>query len=254
MTTADYSALDDISVSMNAFYPRKNWSATPPGATDHAVAMNDEVSLSCRFFPAGQDSPTILFFYGNGETATDYNGIAPLYNQTGLNFFVSDYRGYGRSGGWPSFTAMLNDAHKVLEYAAGMLESEGYTGKLYVMGRSMGRHSAFELAANRGDRLSGVVIESGRPILGNFVYGLPPQQAQALEAAYMDKVCSITIPTLVIHGEQDELAPVQQAVLMHESFKSEDKRLLTIPGAGHNDLLYRGLNEYFAAIKEFTGA
>ncbi len=254
MTSVDYSALDDISISMNAFYPRKNWSATPPGAIDHAVPVNDEVSLSARFFPNSQESPTILFFYGNGETATDYNGIAPLYSQTGLNFFVSDYRGYGRSGGWPSFTAMLADSQCVLDYAAGMLKSEGYTGKLFVMGRSMGRHSAFELAANCGDRLAGVIIESGRPILGNFVYGLPSEQGKALEAAYMAKVSSISIPSLVIHGELDELAPVQQAVEMHHAFQSKDKRILTIPGAGHNDLLYRGLNEYFAAIGEFTGA
>ena len=117
----------------------------------------------------------------------------------------------------------------------------------------MGRHSAFELAAHCGDRLGGVIIESGRPILGNFVYGLPPQDAEALEEAYLAKVTSITIPSLVIHGEEDTLAPVQQAVEMHHAFQSADKRLLTIPGAGHNDLLYRGLNEYFAAIKEFTG-
>jgi pimeloyl-ACP methyl ester carboxylesterase len=250
----DYAALDDVSISMNAFYPRKNWSSTPPGASDHAVAVDDEISLSCRFFPVGDEAPTILFFYGNGETATDYNGIAPFYNQTGLNFFVSDYRGYGRSGGWPSFTGMLADSHLVLEYSTGMLESEGYSGRVYVMGRSMGRHSAFELAANCGDRLAGVIIESGRPILGNFVYGLPPEQGKDLEAAYLEKVSSITIPSLVIHGELDELAPVQQAIEMHHAFRSEDKRLLTVPGAGHNDLLHYGLNEYFAAIKEFTGA
>ena len=254
MATVDYSVLDDVSISMNAFYPRKNWSTTPPGARDHAVAVDDEISLSCRFFPVGDEAPTILFFYGNGETATDYNGIAPFYNQTGLNFFVADYRGYGRSGGWPSFTGMLTDSHVVLEYASGMLESAGYTGRIFVMGRSMGRHSAFELAANRGDRLAGVIIESGRPILGNFVYGLPTEQGQALEAAYLEKVSSITMPSLVIHGELDELAPVQQAVDMHHAFQSQDKQLLTVPGAGHNDLLYYGINEYFAAIKEFTGA
>ena len=142
---------------------------------------------------------------------------------------------------------------KVLDYACGMLETEGHTGRIFVMGRSMGRHSAFELAAHCGDRLGGVIIESGRPILGNFVYGLSPQDAAALEEAYLAKVTSITIPSLVIHGEEDTLAPVQQAVEMHHAFQSADKRLLTIPGAGHNDLLYRGLNEYFAAIKEFTG-
>ena len=254
MTAVDYSALDQPGISMNAFYPRPNWSPPPQGAIDHAVAVAEGVTLSCRFFPAGTDAPTILFFYGNGETATDYNGIAPFYNQAGVNFFVSDYRGYGRSGGIPSFTSMLADSRLVLGYVAGMLQAEGYTGRIFVMGRSMGRHSAFELAACCGESLAGVVIESGRPILGNFVYGLPPQDAEALEAAYLAKVSSITIPSLVIHGEQDTLAPVQQAIEMHQCFQSDEKRLLTIPGAGHNDLLYRGLNEYFAAIKEFTGS
>ena len=149
---------------------------------------------------------------------------------------------------------MLADSHKVLDFASRILAEDEFTGKLYVMGRSMGRHSAFELAASRGGELAGVIIESGRPILGNFVYTLPPQQGKALEQAYFAKVSSISIPSLVIHGELDELAPVEQAVEMHHAFQSSDKRLLTIPGAGHNDLLYRGLNEYFAAIREFTGA
>ena len=254
MASVDYSALDEIGISMNAFYPRKNWTPAPPGASDHAVSVEEEISLSCRFFPAADTAPNILFFYGNGETANDYNGIAPLYNQIGVNFFVADYRGYGRSTGWPSFTAMLKDSVKVLEYLERLLASEGYTGGVFVMGRSMGRHSAFELAARHGGRLRGVIIESGRPILGNFVYGLPPQDAKALEAAYFEKVSSISIPSLVIHGEEDTLAPVEQAVQMHQAFGSEQKRILTIPGAGHNDLLYRGLDEYFAAIKEFTGA
>ena len=253
MTTVDYSALDLPVISMNAFYPRPNWSPAPPGASDHAIEVAEGITLSGRFFPSGDAAPTVLFFYGNGETANDYNGIAPLYTQTGVNFFVSDYRGYGRSRGTPAFTAMLADSHKVLDFASAMLQAEGYTGALYVMGRSMGRHSAFELAANCGDRLAGVIIESGRPILGNFVQGMPADQAEALESAYLDKVSSITIPSLVIHGELDTLAPVEQAIEMHHAFQSESKRLLTIPGAGHNDLLYRGLNEYFAAIKQFTG-
>ena len=254
MTAVDYSVLDHIGISMNAFYPRKNWTPAPPGASDHSVVVDDDISLSCRFFPATDTASTILFFYGNGETANDYNDIAPLYNQIGVNFFVTDYRGYGRSGGWPSFTTMLADSVKTLDYLEGMLQSEGYTGGIFVMGRSMGRHSAFELAAHHGGRLGGVIIESGRPILGNFTYGLPPQDAKALEAAYLDKVSSIAIPSLVIHGEEDTLAPVEQAIQMHQCFQSDDKQLLTIPGAGHNDLLYQGLNEYFAAIKEFTGA
>ena len=252
MPAVDFAVLDQPAISMNSFYPRKGWTATPAGAEDLNIPVADGAMVSGRFFPAGTAQPTILFFYGNGETAPDYDNIAPLYNQIGVNFLVADYRGYGRSDGFPSFTAMLADSAKVLDYASSLLEERDYTGPMFVMGRSMGRHSAFELSANCGDRLQGVIIESGRPILGNFTYGLESTLAQAMEAEYRAKVASITIPALVIHGELDQLAPVEQAIAMYESFPSPNKRLLTIPGAGHNDLLYRGRREYFGAIKEFV--
>ena len=255
MTTTDYSALDQPEISMNAFYPRRNWTPTPSGARDFAIPVTADISLSCRFFPVAQGQPTILFFYGNGETAADYDNIAPVYNQVGVNFFVADYRGYGNSGGLPAFSSMLADAHKVRDELANILQAGEFTGDVYVMGRSMGRHAAFELAANSPDgALKGVIIESGRPILGNFCHGVDPATAETLEAGYRAKVASISLPTLVIHGEMDTLAPVAQAREMYESFASDRKRILTIPGAGHNDLLYRGINEYFTAIRDFVGA
>ena len=180
MTTTDYSALDRPEISMNSFYPRRNWTSTPSGAEDFAIPVAEGISLSCRFFPVAQGQPTILFFYGNGETAADYDNIAPIYNQVGVNFFVADYRGYGNSGGLPSFGTMLADAHKVRDEAASILEAGGYTGDRYVMGRSMGRHAAFELAANdSAGALKGVIIESGRPILGNFCHGVGPCDRRA---------------------------------------------------------------------------
>ena len=255
MTTTDYSALDRPEMSMNSFYPRRNWTATPDGAEDYAVPVSEGITLSCRFFPVGAAQPTILFFYGNGETAADYDNIAPIYNQVGVNFFVADYRGYGQS---------RRLAH-LQRHAVRRAPSPGrigqhpdrrrYTGEVFVMDRSMGRHAAFELAANdAAGTLKGIIVESGRPTLGNFCYGLLPEAAEQMETAYQDKVRSIQLPALVIHGEQDTLAPVEQAIAMYRGFPSEEKRLLTIPGAGHNDLLYRGINEYFSAIREFVGA
>lgn len=254
MTSPDYSVLDRPDISSGSFYPRRNWTPTPDGAEDHTVTVDDSVELSCRFFPAGQENPTILFFYGNGETAPDYDDIAPIYNQAGVNFFVADYRGYGGSGGSPTFGSMLDDAHKVLESLRKILDDGRFTGKLFVMGRSMGRHAAFEIAAGAKEPVKGLIIESGRPSLGQFTQGLPDSDAQALQAAYQAKVRSISIPVLVIHGELDTLAPVGDAVSMYQEFPSPDKRLLTVPGAGHNDLLHVGIQEYFNAIRDFVSA
>ena len=257
MPVVDYSPLDRPEISMNSFYPRKNWTPTPPGAEDHMVSVENGVSLSCRFFPAGPDtpvnqSPTILFFYGNGETAAGYDGIAPIYNQVGINFFVADYRGYGGSDGIPAFSTMLSDGRKVQESLWGLLEAGGYHGPRFVMGRSMGRHAAFELAANPPDGLKGLIIESGRPSLGNFTHGLEPEEGKRFRADYLEKVQSIEIPVLVIHGQMDDLAPLSDAVGMYQRFVSSDKQLLIIPGAGHNDLMHLGFTEYFATIHKFV--
>ena len=252
MTQADFSPLDRPDISQNSFYPRRNRTPTPSGAEDRQVEVEPGVSLSCRFFPCASDRPTILFFYGNGETAADYDNIAPIYNQIGLNFFVSDYRGYGQSGGSPAFCSMQSDAHQVLQYLQRILEAAGYLPDVFVMGRSMGRHPAFELASTESEGLSGLIVESGRPTLGQFVYGLDETTAEALEVAYREMVFSVTLPVLVIHGEVDTLAPLHQAVEMFHAFTSPAKRLLTIPRAGHNDLLFVGINEYFGAIHEFV--
>ncbi len=252
MSTNDFSHLDHPNVSMNSFYPRRNWIPVPAGAVAHMITVEDGVSLSCRFFPSGATNPTILFFYGNGETAVDYDEIAPFYLQIGVNFFIADYRGYGASGGSPSYSSMLSDAHKVLGEIRTILGDGGYSGPVYVMGRSMGRHPAFELGAKTPDMVKGMIIESGRPTLGQFLHGLEPSLATRLEATHREKVRSIQLPILVIHGEKDSLAPVQQAVDMYHDFVSPNKRLLTIPGAGHNDLLNLGLKEYFEAIRGFV--
>ena len=251
MAEVDYSPLDTPSISMNSFYPRQGWTPPAEGVQDYTINVGDDIGLSCRFFPAATSAPTILFFYGNGETAIDYNSIAPLYNQIGVNFFVADYRGYGKSGGSPSFTTMLSDANTVLEAMHIVLGASGYNGPIFVMGRSMGRHSAFELAAKEEPRINGVIIESGRPSLGQFTGGLDPQLASNLENAYQAKAASIAIPVLVIHGEVDALAPLEHAENMFRDFASSEKKMVMIRGAGHNDLLFKGIDEYFTAIRDF---
>ena len=84
MSAADYSLLNNPAISMNSFYPRRNWTDTPQGAEDYTIPVDDGVQLSARFFPAaktspaangpGNENPTLLFFYGNGETVEDYGG------------------------------------------------------------------------------------------------------------------------------------------------------------------------------------
>ena len=174
MTAVDYSVLENSAGSARSFYPQRHWTKTPESAVDYAVNVADGVQLSCRFHAVDRAYPTVLFFYGNGETAAGYDHIAPHYNEIGANFFVADYRGYGASGGAPTFNTMLADAHVALEGLREAMAELQCAGPVYVMGRSMGRHAAGELAVTESDKINGVIIESGRPNLGRFADGLAP--------------------------------------------------------------------------------
>jgi fermentation-respiration switch protein FrsA (DUF1100 family) len=62
----------------------------------------------------------------------------------------------------------------------------------------------------------------------------------------------MTLPSLIIHGEADTLVPLSEARTIYEHLGSKEKNLLVIPRAGHNDLLYVGLREYFDALGKFV--
>ena len=251
MAAVDYSVLDNSDTSARSFHPLRGWSETPDGAVDYGVTMGDGTVLSSRFFAVGRQNPTVLFFYGGGENVARYDEIAPHYNGIGANFFVADYRGFGASTGSPSFNTILSDAHEVLDWLQETMRTLRFTGPLYVMGRSMGRHSAGELAITAAKRINGVIIESGRPNLGRIAEGFDPAVTQALEDDYQARFFAIDIPALVIHGQWDESAPLADAVGMFNRLQTAHKHLEIVPGAGHNDLMYVGFQQYFNAIRGF---
>ena len=252
----DYSPLDHPLISQTMFYPQRIWSQPPAGATDHLVPVGTGVSVSARFYPLEPASPNILFFHGNGEVGCQYDTLVPSYHRAGTSFFVADFRGYGQSSGMPSFSTMTSDAREVFKYFKRMLASEGFTGPIFVKGRSLGCHSALEVTASFQDEVAGLIMESGSASIWRTVerWDLPmdaPAIAEMLRL-HEEKVHSVTLPLLVIHGERDDLILVERAVEFFESVSSEDKTIEIIPMAGHNDLLLRGRDQYFDAIRKFV--
>ncbi|MEE8173926.1 MAG: alpha/beta hydrolase [Dehalococcoidia bacterium] len=252
---ADYSLLDRPEILQLVFYPRMGWQPPPPRATDHWVPVAEGISVSCRLYPAGESSPNILFFHGNGEIVTDYDWLAPEYNRLGISLFVAGYRGYGLSGGRPTFSTMVADAHAIFNYLGHALRPR-HSGPLLVMGRSLGSYSALELASHYPEQLAGLIVESGIANPGRLLSllggDIPASRLEDLERANLERLRSISLPVLIIHGERDELIPYSQAVDFHRNVGSGAKRLVAIPGAGHNDLLFLGREQYFSAIEGFV--
>jgi fermentation-respiration switch protein FrsA (DUF1100 family) len=255
-TTIDYSIADRPEVLQFMFYPRNDWEPPPQGAKDYAIPVGDGVTVSSRFYLCGKDAPSILYFHGNGEVVGDSNWTAPLYIKEGINLFAADYRGYGSSTGSPTFSNMIKDAHAVFDFFQKHLDGEGCSNRHYVMGRSLGSHSAVEIAARYQDRIEGLILESGfanlSRLLGRLSQFEDPSRLKQIEDAHLAKIQAITLPVLIIHGDWDDLVPPVQAKHFYKTVGARDKRLVTIAGAGHNDILLVGMEPYFRAIREFV--
>jgi len=253
---ARYSILDRPEILQFTFYLRKEDRSGPPNSIDHFVPVGDGVTISCRFYIHSPGSPSVLFFHGNGEIVNDYDAIAPFYNQIGINLFVADYRGYGASGGTPTFANTVGDAHSIFEAFLAILHNDHHTGGVFVMGRSLGSISAIELAHSYPQQIEGLIIESGFASIVRLMnyLGFPVESLGIDDFAFPNaaKVRSITLPTLILHGEHDSLIPVAEAKDLFENAGAEKKRLVIINWADHNDIMLVGMERYFAEIKKFV--
>jgi pimeloyl-ACP methyl ester carboxylesterase len=96
------------------------------------------------------------------------------------------------------------------------------------------------------------VVESGAAgterLLARLGVPATPESA-ALVGRHDAKLRRIVLPTLIIHGAFDDLVPVAQAERLRELLGPAVRRMLIIPGAGHNDLLWIGREAYFEAIR-----
>ncbi len=253
----DLSVLDQPEVTRILFYPRKESGRTSPGFAENLDILTENgIRIGTRLYLTEPDMPHILFFHGNGEIAEDYDDIGSVYTNFGLNFLVADYRGYGRSSGTPGVAAMFIDARHVIDHFSIWKAQNQRKGPLWVMGRSLGSAPAIALAAEYPDSVNGLIIESG------FAQTLPLLQRLGINTAGLNikdsEVFSNTAaltryfgPTLIIHGEYDQIIPLHHGQELFETSPAIRKELHIVKNADHNSLLMFAGKTYFEIIRDF---
>lgn len=260
--------LDKPEVVDNLFYPRR---ATMGQSTpdlvfyDGLIPVDDEadIAIGYRLYPhpdeASETIPLILFFHGNGEIAPDYDNMADAYHTSGVSLLIVDYRGYGWSTGKTLTSTMLSDAAVALEAIPDMLAEHGLNTDipLFVKGRSLGSAPAIYLAQQFPKTFKGLILDSAYADAPSLFRRMgisldTYQDDDALPINNLRKMKVVNLPLLVIHGEQDALIPVQHGLDLYAASPSTEKTLLTIPRAGHNNILLFAMREYFDALTVFV--
>ena len=168
----------------------------------------DHVRLNGWFFPADTNSSraalAVLVCHGNAGNISHRLNLFQALLATGVNVFVFDYRGYGRSQGRPSEEGTYQDAQAVYRW----LREKGFAGSnIVAYGESLGGGVAAELALR--EPLGGLILQStftSVPDLGAELFPwLPVRWLATIHYDTRTKLPRIKVPILVMHSRTDEI-------------------------------------------------
>jgi fermentation-respiration switch protein FrsA (DUF1100 family) len=237
------------------FYPASRIEITPRQVglpfEDIFFFTSDGVRLNGWFVPYPDSRITMLWSHGNaGNISHRVENIKLLHEKVGVNIFIFDYRGYGRSEGRISEEGTYRDAEAALRYLRSRSDID--SKKIVLFGRSLGAAVAAEVATR--EECLALILEAPFTSvreMARVAFPLLPI-GSFLRTRYdtIEKVKKINVPLLVLHGDQDEVVPFSQGRKVFEA-APEPKKFYTIRGAHHNDTYITGGDAYFAALKNF---
>ncbi len=202
-----------------------------------ALRTADGVAAHVAFVAPPPGARTVVFFHGNGEQIADSVPLARDLARRGFGVALVEYRGYGPSAGpTPTEAGLYLDAEAALDALASRgIQAAGVT----LWGTSLGSGVAAEMA-RRGRGASLVLVTPYTSIPGiasRFAPFLPTRLCVADHFDTLAKAGEIKLPTLIIHGDRDEVIPYDMGELLARTIAGA--RFITVPGGHHNDLFNR---------------
>jgi len=220
-------------------------SESPSGFVEHVLAAEDGVLVHALELPSPPGGRTVVYFHNNRETAESRASLARELHARGVGVLLVEYRGYGRSAGDPSEDGLYRDAEAALD----MLARRGVGAQRIVLwGTSLGTGVAAEMA--RRGRGASLVLETPYTSIPDLVRdAVPLVPASLLIADHFDtlsKAREIRVPTLVIHGDADEIVPFWMGEHIVQNLPHA--RMVRIPAGRHGDLFARQRERLLDAI------
>jgi fermentation-respiration switch protein FrsA (DUF1100 family) len=193
----------------------------------------DDIKLNGWYIPALNAKFTILFFHGNGGNIMHRLDNIQLFYNLGLNCFIFDYRGYGKSTGKPTEQGTYLDATAAYEWLT--KERKVKPQDIIFFGRSLGGSIAAELA--RKADVGSMVLESAFTsyvAMGKkFHWYMPVKWFARYQYNTLEYIREVKCPVMIIHSPDDEIIPFEFGRQLYIA-ANEPKKFVEISG-GHND-------------------
>jgi fermentation-respiration switch protein FrsA (DUF1100 family) len=228
-----------------ARFPEGPWDGL--GGEDVWFKSTDGVRLHGRLFRA--NGPLLLYCHGNAGNLSDRGFIAAELARRGIAVLLFDWRGYGKSEGHPTESALFRDALGAYDFA------KSINPDIAVYGESLGGPYAAYIATQRHVRC--VIIENSFPSLaamGNYMYKpIPLGWFAPLALRTQHWLNDAGKPVLVMHGKRDAVIPFELGMQLYEGLRVP-KELVVSESAGHCEMANVERDRYYATIVKFLGA
>lgn len=212
-------------------YPAGDWSTS---ADEVSFTAADGVRLHGWWFRGSSGAPLLIWFHGNAGNITGRKPMAEELAARGVSVLLFDYRGFGKSDGSPSESALYRDALGAYDFA---VASGVSPDDIALYGESIGGPYAAYVAKER--RVRSVIIESSFPslaALGNALYRpLPLGWTAPFAMRTAEWLNQAGRPVLVLHGRRDAVIPYALGKRLYDELRVP-KEMLTCESAGHCEI------------------
>jgi len=222
------------------------------------------------FSPKESSNRWAIVVHGYGRDQNSVWDIAERYLKSGYNVLTPDLRASGKSEGkylsmgyfesddikiWIDEIVKKNPEAQIVLHGVSMgaatvmmTAEKGVPANVRVLIEDCGYTSAytmFSMELKKIFDLPAFPIMNFVDVVSRFKLGYFVSNAAPIE-----RINQITIPTLFIHGEQDTLAPVRMVDQLYNAANGE-KKILKVPNAGHADSRHVAAEQYYDTVFTF---
>lgn len=195
--------------------------------------MEDGAKINGIHFKVPNAKGVVFYFKGNSRSVKGWGKFAKDFVSKGYDFFMIDYRGFGKSKGRRTEVTLYNDGQYIYKWL-----TQTYPEKnIVIYGRSLGSGIATRIASWNTPKL--LILDSAYYSFLNQVrrYGflLPIRLILRYKIRTDQFIKNVTCPIFLIHGNRDILIPYKNSVRLHKMTKDRST-LVTIEKGGHNNL------------------
>jgi fermentation-respiration switch protein FrsA (DUF1100 family) len=234
------------------FFPSQAVDVTPGHYSfqyeDHFFQAEDGVNLHGWWIPHPEASATVILSHGNAGNISHRISLIQMMYGLKVNFFIYDYRGYGKSEGRPDEAGLYMDgmaAYYLVRDVKGI-----NPGEIILFGRSIGGAVAAQNAVNA--EIGGLVIESAFSDVRSLMrelFPIVPTFLAKYDFPVSEYLKQVSVPVMVMHSHQDDIIPYRHGVRNYEAANSP-KWFIELQG-GHNDNFMVSETIYLAAWHQF---